>query len=256
MSIHPTAIVSPGARFGTGVEIGPYTIIGENVEIGDNAKISAHVFIDGWTTIGKNCNIYPGAVIGTTSQDLKYDGAKNYTVIGDDVLIREYVTINHPTAAEAYTKVGDRVVLLAYAHVAHECVVGDEVIMANAAGLSGHVTVEEGAIIGGLTGIHQFCHIGKYSMVGGASRISMDVLPFTLVAGSPARSNGLNHVGLKRRGFSAEEIAILKKAYRLLFRSGLKQAVSVERIKSELERIPALEHLLDFISKSERGLTR
>lgn len=256
MRIHPTAIISSKAQIGQGVVVEPYAIIGDNIRIGDNTKVGAHVYLDGWTTIGKNCEIFPGAVIGTEPQDMKYDGAETYTVIGDNTKIREYVTINRASQAGGYTRVGNNVVLLAYAHVAHECEVGDEVIMANAAGLAGHVTVEEGAIIGGLTGIHQFCHVGKYSMIGGASRISKDVLPFSLVAGSPAKTTGLNIIGLRRRNFSPEEINLLKKALKYLFRSDLNISMAVEKIKTELELIPSIEYVLNFIQNSERGLTR
>jgi len=256
MKIHPTAIVSAKAELSDGVEVGPYSIVGDNLKIGANTRIDSHVVLAGWTTIGSGCQIFPGAVIGTIGQDVKFKETKNYVEVGDNTIVREYVTINRPTGPEGYTRVGKNVFLLAYSHVAHECEVGDSVVMANAATIAGHVTVEEGAVIGGLTGIHQFCKIGKFAMIGGASRVIKDVLPYTVAAGNPAKIGGLNTVGLNRRGFSQDEIATLKKAYRLIFRSKLNVSQAVERIQAELKPSPHLEHLLNFINNCERGIAK
>lgn len=255
--IHETAVIHPGARLGKDVEIGPYAVIGENVLIGDGTKIGAHVVVDGWTSIGKNCEIYPGASIGSEPQDLKFKGEKSYVFIGDDNKIREYVTINRATGEGEETRIGSHCLLQAYTHVAHNCVLGNYVIMSNCATLAGHVIVEDRAIISGLTGVHQFVKIGRNAFVGGASKVVQDVPPFVTVDGHPAKVRGLNNVGMSRAGLSEMARKNIKKAYKILYRSGiatLAQAVAV--MEQELESCEEVEHMLRFLRNAERGICR
>lgn len=254
--IHETVVVHPGARLGKDVEIGPYAVIGENVLIGDGTKIGAHVVIDGWTSIGKNCVVYPSASIGTEPQDLKFRGEKSYVFIGDNTRIREFATINRATGEGEETRVGSNCLLMAYTHVAHNCVVGNHVIMSNAATLAGHVIVEDRVIIGGLAGIHQFVKIGRNAMIGGASKVVQDVPPFVIVDGHPAKVAGLNNVGMARAGISEVARRNLKKAYKMLFRSGLTLAQSIAVMEQELESCEEVEHFLRFLRNAERGICR
>lgn len=254
--IHETAVIHPGARLGKDVEIGPYAVIGENVLIGDGTKIGPHVIIDGWTSIGKNCIIYTGAAIGAEPQDLKFRGEKSYVFIGDNTRIREYVTINRATGEENETRVGSGCLLMAYTHVAHNCVVGNNVIMSNAATLAGHVIVEDRAVIGGLAGVHQFVKIGRNAMVGGASKVVQDVPPFVIVDGHPAKVSGLNNVGLSRAGISENVRRNLKKAYKILYRSGLTLAQAIAVMEQELDSCEEVEHMLRFLRNAERGICR
>jgi UDP-N-acetylglucosamine acyltransferase len=254
--IHETAVVHPNARIGKDVEIGPYAVIGDNVLIGDGTRISAHVVIDGWTSIGKNCKIFPGATIGVEPQDLKYAGEKSYTFIGDNTTIRECVTVNRATGEGEETRVGSNCLLMAYVHVAHNCIVGNHVIMANAATLAGHVVVEDRAVIGGLSGIHQFVKIGRNAMIGGASKVTQDVPPFVTVDGHPAKVSGINNVGLSRAGYSPETRRVIKHAYRILYRSGLSLPQAIAVMEQELEACEPIEHLLRFLRNVERGIVR
>ena len=256
MSIHPTAIVHSGARLGSDVEIGPYSIIEEQTSIGDGARIDSHVLIGKGTTMGANCRIHQGAVIGSEPQDLKFDNEESYAVIGGDNVFREYVTVNRATENGESTVIGDGNFLMAYVHVAHNCIVGNHIIMANAVTLAGHVEIEDHAIIGGLTPVHQFVRIGRHSFIGGGSRIVKDVLPYILVAGNPPRPGGLNIVGLQRRDFSDATCEILHAAYRLLFRTGLNTSQAVEKIGEALPEMPEVRNILDFIAKSRRGITK
>lgn len=255
--IHETAVVHPGARIGKDVEIGPYAVIGENVLIGEGTKIGAHVVIDGWTSIGRNCVIFPSASIGTEPQDLKFKGEKSYVFIGDNTKIREFATVNRATGEGEETRIGNNCLMMAYTHVAHNCVVGNHVIMSNAATLAGHVIVEDRAVIGGLAGIHQFVKIGRNAMIGGASKVSQDVPPFVIVDGHPARVCGLNNVGISRAGISEVARKNIKKAYKILYRSGssnLAQAIAV--MEQELEMCEEVEHMLRFLRNAERGICR
>lgn len=254
--IHETAVVHPGARLGKDVEIGPYAVIGENVLIGDGTKIGAHVVIDGWTSVGKNCVIFPSASIGTEPQDLKFRGEKSYVFIGDNTKIREFATVNRATGEGEETRVGSNCLLMAYTHVAHNCIVGNNVIMSNAATLAGHVIVEDRVIIGGLAGVHQFVKIGRNAMIGGASKVVQDVPPFVIVDGHPAKVAGLNNVGLARAGISEVARRNLKKAYRILFRSGLTLAQAIAVMEQELESCEEVEHFLRFLRNAERGICR
>jgi UDP-N-acetylglucosamine acyltransferase len=254
--IHPTAIIHPGARLGENVSVGPYSIIGGGVVIGDGCRIASAVLIDGETTLGTDNRVFHGAVIGSVCQDLKYRGERTFVRIGDGTTIREFVTVNSATGEGESTIIGSNVLLMAYVHIAHNCHIGDNVILANAVNLAGHVHVHDFASIGGVTPVHQFVEIGEHAFVGGGSRIPQDVPPFVKVAGNPARVAGLNGIGLTRRGFTAEQRSLLKKAYVLLFRSGLNVSQALERIDAELPRTDEISMLVDFIRASKRGIIR
>ncbi len=254
--IHPTAVVHPDARLGHDVKIGPYAIIGPNVAIGPECQIGSSVLIEGRTTIGRNNKIYHGAVIGSDPQDLKYDGEASFVEIGDNNVIREYVTIHLATEEGQTTIIGNDCLLMAYVHIAHNCVVHDHVILANAVNLAGHVDVGNWSIIGGMTPVHQFVCIGQHAFVGGGSRLAQDVPPFIRVAGNPVEVAGVNSVGLKRRGFSDKELMNLKKSYRLLYRTGLNVSQAMDRIAVDCDLDPHVEELMAFIRRSERGIVR
>jgi len=257
MKIHPTAVVSPEAKISEGAEIGPYTIIGPDVNIGKNTIVGPHVVIDAHTDIGEGCRIFQFASIGAAPQDLKFRGEKTRVVIGNYNTIREFATIHRATSADiGVTVIGDRNLLMAYTHVAHNCKLGNNIIMSNAVNLAGHIHVEDYVIIGGMTGIHQFTRIGAHAFIGGASAVSKDIPPFVLVSGNFAKPYGLNMVGLKRRGFKEESLQALKKAYRIIFRSSLLLDVAIEKVKNEVENLPEVTQFIDFIQKSERGICR
>jgi len=255
-AIHETAIVDSKAQLGDGVEVGPYCVIGPNVAIGGGTRIMAHAFLEGYTTIGRDCSIFPGACIGTQTQDLKYKGAKSFVEIGDRTVLRECVTVNSSTEEGEVTRVGSGCFLMAYSHVAHKCSVGDGVIMANASQLAGHVIVEDFANIGGVVGVHQFCRIGTMAFVGSSSKVAQDVPPYLLVEGNPAEVHGVNAVGLQRRGVPEGTRILLKHAFRLLYRSDLSTRQALDRIRGELTMCPELEHFIKFIENSERGIIK
>lgn len=254
--IHPTAIVERGAQIGKNVTIGAYSIIHSNVILEDGVTIHGHVYLDGYTTIGQNTQVYPGAVIGTKTQDLKFRGEKTFVVIGKNCQIRECVTINSSCMEGTSVRVGDNCLIMAYCHIAHNCVLGNRVIMSNNATLAGHVTIEDCAVIGGLSAVHQFTRIGCYAMVGGMSGVNRDVMPYTIGSGNSGsyRTGGLNLVGLKRHGFSLETRRVLSQAFRLLFRSGIPVACAIEKIEKELELIPEIKHWIEFCRASKRGI--
>ncbi len=255
MKIDKRAMVSPDAVLGENVEIGPCSIIGDKVKIGNNVSIGAFVSIDGWTDIGSSCKIYNGAIIGSAPQDLKYKGDKSYVVIGDNTVIREYVTINRSSSPGHSTIVGKDVFLLSYVHVAHDCYVGDEVVMANSTGLSGHVTVGEKAVLGGFVGVHQFVRIGKMSMVGGYTKLVQDVVPFMMVDGNPSTVYNINFNGLRRQNISQEIRNDLKSANKILFRSNLNLTQAIEKIKSDIKSSKEIEELLTFLQEpSKQGI--
>ena len=257
MSIHATAIVHPDAELASDVSVGPYSIIESGVEIGSGTEIGPHVVIKQYTTIGSGCRIYQFASIGEIPQDLKFKGEKSVLVIGDNNQIREYVTLNRGTAGGgAVTRIGNNNLFMAYAHVAHDCIIGNHAILANAATLAGHITVGDYASIGGLVAIHQFVRVGEHAFIGGKSAVTLDILPFMLASGDRATLHGVNTTGLSRRGFSEETIQALKKAYRILFRSGLRLAEATDKVRKELDGVPEVERLLDFLDTSERGITR
>ena len=254
--IHDTAVVYPGARISRDVEIGPYAVIGENVFIGEGTKIGSHVVIEGWTTIGKNCQIHHGSAIGGAPQDLKFKGEKTFLFIGDNTIIREFVTINLATSEGEETRIGTNCLIMATAHIAHNCQIGNHVIISNGAGIAGHVMIEDRAIISGMSGIHQFVKIGRNAMIGGASKVVQDVPPFVIADGRPARVCGLNSVGISRAGMSELARSNLKKAYRILYRSGLQLSEAITMMEQELESGEEVDHLLRFLRNVDRGICR
>lgn len=256
-NIHETAIVHPGAKIGKNVEIGPFSVIGAHVEIGENTIIGPHVVIDGWTKIGCNNTIFFGASIGLEPQDKKYHGEKSYLFIGDNNTIREYATINRGTeGGGCETRIGNDNLIMAYCHVAHDCQLGNHIIMSNAANLAGHVTVEDYAVIGGLAGAHQFVRIGKMSMVGAHTKVVKDVPPYVTVDGHPARVAGINIVGLRRNGLAPEVRDEIKRAYKILYRTELSVNQAIEKMDQDLKTSPEIEHLLRFLRNATRGIVR
>jgi UDP-N-acetylglucosamine acyltransferase len=252
--IHPTAIIEKGAQIAASASVGPYAIIGANCVLEENVTIKAHVYLDGYTIVGAGTTIWPGAVIGTKTQDRKFRGEKTYVKIGKNCEIRECVTINSSCEEGTEVKVGNNCLIMAYCHIAHNCEVGNNVIMTNNATLGGHVIVEDFAIIGGLTAVHQFSRIGRNAMVGGMSRVTNDVPPYTIGAGSPYRLAGLNLVGLRRHKFTLETRKQLAKAFRLLYRSGLSVEDGLAAIEEHVEMIPEVCHFVQFCRESKRGL--
>lgn len=257
MNIHPTAIVHPKAKIADGVEIGAYSVIGEHVTVGKGTRIASHVLVEGWTTIGERNQIFPFSCIGTPPQDIGYRNEETYLVIGNDNVIRESATIHRATTKEdRFTVIGNGNFLMAYSHVAHDCKLGNNIIMANSVGLGGHITVGDYAILGGIVAVHQFVRIGAYAIIGGQSAVSQDIPPYVSAAGNRAKLYGLNLIGLKRRGFSEEAIASLKKTYRIIFRSGLILEDALARVNAELSGSPEAMHLMEFMKNSKRGITR
>jgi UDP-N-acetylglucosamine acyltransferase len=252
--IHPSAIVDPSAELGEGVVVGPFSVIGPNVAVGARTIVGPHVLIERDTTVGEDCRISHGAVLGTDPQDLKYQGEATTLVVGDRTVIREYASLNRGTAAQGYTRVGSDCMLMAYSHVAHDCLIGDHVILSNAVNMAGHVTIDDWAIIGGMTPIHQFVRVGQHAFIGGQSRIAKDVPPYVKAAGIPLQLYGLNSVGLQRRGFSEEVRRELKRAYRLFFASSHNTSQALARAREELRALPEVETFLSFFENSHRGV--
>lgn len=253
-TIHPSALVDKQAKLGANVSIGAFAIIEADVEIGDGTTIASNVLVAAGARIGKECLIHNGVVVSTLPQDLKFEGEKTTFEIGDNTTIREFCTLNRGTKESGKSSIGSNCLLMAYAHVAHDCRVGDNVIIANAVQLGGHVEIEDYAIIGGMTGVHQFCRVGRHVMVGGGFRITKDVPPYILAMSEPLQFAGINSVGLRRRGFKPDVLSALKKTYRLLYRSQLNVSQAVARIKEDVEMLPEVENVLHFIEKAERGL--
>lgn len=254
--IHRTAIIHDGAHIEENVYIGPYCIIDKDVTIRKGTSLHSHVVIQGKTEIGQNCTISPFASIGSPPQDITYHGEEASVVIGNNNSIKEYVTINRGTPhGGGVTSIGNNNFIMAYSHIAHDCKVGNNVIMANCATLAGHVVVEDYVNLAGLCAVHQFCRIGKHAFISGLTGIPKDVPPFMIAAGDRAKLYGLNIVGLGRRGFSKDDIAILKKAYRILFRSAMPFSTSISIVKKELIN-PHITELVDFIEASKRGVCR
>ena len=257
MSIHPTAIVHPGARVAEGVEIGPYSVVGEHVAIGKDTKIASHVLIEGWTTIGERNHILPFSSVGTPPQDIGYKNEETYLIIGNDNVIRECATIHRATTKEdRKTEIGNKNFLMAYSHVAHDCKLGSNIIMANSVALGGHIVIEDHAILGGIVAVHQFVRIGAYAIIGGQSAVSQDIPPYVSAAGNRAQLYGLNLVGLKRKGFNDESINTLKKAYKMIFRSGLTLEEALKKAATEFSLSREVNHFVEFIRSSKRGVTR
>jgi UDP-N-acetylglucosamine acyltransferase len=255
--IHPTAIIDSKAEIEKGVSIGPFCIIKEDVKIKKGTKLISNVIIEGNTEIGENCVIYPFTTIGLPPQDLKYKGEKTGVKIGNNNIIREYITIHRASVSgDGITSIGDNNFLMAYVHIAHDCKIGSSIIMANLATLAGHVVVEDYAVIGGLVAIHQFTRIGAYAMVGGFSGVGQDIPPYTMASGARAKLFGLNTIGLKRHGFSEETINNLKKAYKILFREKLTLKEAFKKIQDSIPQSKEINHLIEFIKQNKRGICR
>ncbi|HMP73399.1 MAG TPA: acyl-ACP--UDP-N-acetylglucosamine O-acyltransferase [Kiritimatiellia bacterium] len=254
--IHATAVVDPRARLGRDVSIGPYCVVGPEVTLGDETVLKSHVHIEGLTEVGPRCTVFPFASLGAQTQDLKFRGGTPGVKIGSDTTLREYVTVNAATFDGDFTVVGSHCHIMAYAHIAHDCRVGDRVIIANAGTLAGHVVIEDQAIIGGLCGIHQFLRIGRLSITGGCSKVVKDVPPFMMADGHPLKVYTINKVGLERAGVPAETVDALKKAYTLIYRRNLTVEQAVERMRADLPGSAELEQLIGFLQTSERGITR
>lgn len=255
-TIDPTSRVDRGAELGNGVQIGPWCWVGPKAKLRDGCILDSSVRIDGDTEIGEECHLHHGAVIGTEPQDLKWRGGASRVVIGARSVFREYSTVNRATADGEETRIGSDCLIMAYAHVAHNCVVGDRVILANSANLAGHVEVGDWAIIGGVTPVHQFVKIGCHAIIGGGCRVPVDVAPYMKAAGNPLRVFGLNSIGLERRGFSEEAREALKRLYRIFFRTPLLKDQAIARIREELPDLPEVRVFIDFVQRSERGLAR
>lgn len=256
-TIHPSAVVGPGARIGNDCYIGPYAIVGDEVVLSDGVRLEAHAVIDGRTTIGEDTHIFPFVSIGLASQDLKYKGEPSETRVGKRNRIREFVTIHRGTAGGGMlTQTGDDCLIMAQAHIAHDCIVGNGVIMANGATLAGHVTIDDQANIGAYSGVHQFCRIGREAYIGGYSVVVKDALPYALSVGNHARCYGLNKVGMQRRGYSQTAIDTLHHAFHLLLSSKLNTTQALERIREEIQDAPEVDELVRFIESSERGVVK
>ena len=255
--IHPTAIVEAGAKIGANVEIGPYTLVGANVEIGDNTVIGPHVVIKGHTRIGRDNRIFQFCSLGEIPQDKKYTGEPTRLEIGDRNTIREFCTFNLGTVQDrGATSIGDDNWLMAYVHIAHDCVVGNKTIFANGASLAGHVVVEDWVIFGGFSGVHQFCRIGAHVMTAASSLILQDVPPYVMAAGNSAQPYGIHVEGLKRRGFTAEAITALKRAYRTLYKSGLTLEEAKAKLAEDARTQPDIQRIVNFLGGSKRGIIR
>lgn len=257
MRIHPTALVHPNARIADGVSVGPFSVLGEHVAIGKDTIIDSHVLLDGWTTIGERNHIHSFSCIGTPPQDVGYRNEETYLIIGNDNVIRECATVHRATTkADRKTEIGDKNFLMAYSHVAHDCKLGNNIIMANSVALGGHIVIGDHAILGGIVAVHQFVRIGVYSIIGGQSAVSQDIPPYVSAAGNRAKLYGLNLVGLKRKGFGDAVINTLKKAYKIIFRSGLTQDAAIQKALEEFPDSIEVRTFVDFIGSSKRGVTR
>ena len=255
-SIHPTAVIHPKAQIGANCEVGPYCVIGEHVTVGDDCKLHSHVVVDGHTRLGKGNEIFPFAAVGMKTQDLKYKGGAPRLEIGDHNVFREGVTIHCATNDGEATVIGSHNLLIIQAHVAHDCILGNHIIMSGYAGLAGHCVVEDHAVFAGYVAVHQFCRIGKLSMIGGCSKIVQDVPPFMIVDGNPGETRTINKVGLERNGVSEAAQTALKQAYKIIFREGLTMTNALAKVDSELPDLPEVRHLVQFIRASERGISK
>lgn len=255
-TIDPRAVVSPKAQIGEGVAVGPFTLIEDDVVIGDGCKVGASAYIANGARIGRNCVIHHGAVVSNVPQDLKYAGEETTLEIGDRTVVREFATLHKGTAETGKTVIGSDCLLMANAHVAHDCRVGDHCIFANLVALGGHVTVGDWVIIGGATPVHQFSHIGPHAMIGGAFRVTKDVPPYVLAGREPLRYEGINIIGLRRRGFSNEQITAIENAYRILYSSGLMYSDAVRKIESDFPPSDEIKTIVSFLKNSPRGIIR
>jgi UDP-N-acetylglucosamine acyltransferase len=253
-AIHPTALIDPAAELGTGVTVGPYAIIGPNVIVGDRSRVGPRATLQRNVRLAEDVSVGDGSVLGGDPQDLKYRGEETWVEVGEGTIIREYSTINRATTATFKTTVGAHCFIMSYVHLAHDCHVGDDVVIANATQCAGHVTIHDRAILSGLNAVHQFVTIGTYAFVGGGSRVNQDIPPYVKAVGNPMELYGLNSIGLQRAGFSGETVAALKRAYRLFFNSDLNLSQAMERARSELPPYPEVERFLAFVESSERGV--
>ena len=254
--IHSTAIIHPKAQIGAGCEIGPYCVIGEHVTLGDGCRLYSHVVVDGHTRLGARNEVFPFTTLGLKTQDLKWKGGVTRLEVGDDNVFREGVTVHSATAENTATVIGSNNLLLIHAHVAHDCILGNHIIMSGFAGLAGHVVVEDYAIFGGYVAVHQFCRIGMHSMMGGCSKIVQDCPPYMIVDGNPGATRAVNKVGLERRGFSEAARDGIKQAHKILFREDLSIPNAVAKIEAEVPMTPEVKHLVEFCRTSERGISK
>jgi UDP-N-acetylglucosamine acyltransferase len=256
VQIHPTAIVDSAAEIGSGSVIGPYSIVGPNVVLGENSWLQHHVTLCGPMQAGRGNKFYAYCSIGQQTQDLKYRGEPTYLEIGNENTFREFVTVNRSTTSEGKTRVGDRGNFLAYSHIGHDCVVGNEVVFSNNGTLAGHVRVDDNAVMGGLTAVHQFCRIGKFAITGGCSKIVQDVPPFMIADGNPAKIRGINQIGMERKGVPMETIKLIKEVFRIVYRSKYNTQQALEAIGNELPATDEIKLVIEFIENSERGIIR
>ncbi len=253
-AIHSTAILHPGAKIGPDCEIGPYCVVGEHVELGPRCRLHSHVVIDGHTRLGEANELYPFAAIGLKTQDLKWRGGVARTEIGSHNTFREHATVHSATADGDATVIGSHNNFLSYAHVAHDCRLGDRIIMSNVGTLAGHVVVEDYAIVGGLAAVHQFCRIGRMSIIGGCSKVVQDVPPYMMADGNPATTRTVNKVGMERNGVSEEAQSAMRQAFKILFREGLTIGNALTQIEADISPLPEIQHLIQFVRASERGI--
>jgi UDP-N-acetylglucosamine acyltransferase len=256
--IHETAMVHSTAEVADGVEIGPYSIIGEHVTIGAGTRVGPHVCIDKWTVIGTGCQIYQYASLGTPPQHLRYNGEETYVIVGDNNIIREFVTINRGTPfGNGKTVLGDENFIMASAHIAHDCIIGNRVVMASYAALGGHVEIEDHAVIGGIVAIHQFVRIGTYAFIGGASAVTLDIPPYVTASGMKVKLYGVNILNLQRNNVSEEVIRGLRRAYKMIFRSHLTMEEAIQKVREDpVYALPEVKHMVDFIKGTKRGVTK
>jgi len=252
--IHSTAVIHPSAQIAEGVDIGPYAVIGEDVVLHPRVRVGPHAVVE-FAEVGEACQIHAGAFVGTAPQDLKYRGESTRVVLGSGCVVRECVTLNRGTAATGETRIGARCLFMAYSHVAHDCILGNEVILANSVAIAGHCEIGDGAVIGGMVGLHQFVRIGKLAMIGAGAMVPLDIPPFVIAWGDRARLNGLNLIGLRRRGYNAETIASIKKVYRDLFSSSQPVADNLAQLRQQPQTEPVKE-FVEFLKKSSRGFCR
>ena len=253
-NIHPTALVNPEAKLGKNILVGPYAVVEGDVEIGDDCAIGPQAVLYSGSRLGNRVKIFQGASVANLPQDLKFGGEKTLFIIGDDTVVREFATLHRGTLETGKSQIGKNCLLMAYSHIPHDCTVGDNCIIANSVQIGGHTHIEDWVIIGGLAGIHQFSRVGEHSMIAGIAKVTQDVPPYILAAHSPAKFNGLNAIGLRRRGFKTEDIQILKEAYKYLYEKSYNVSQAVEVIDSKLGDNPYVQKVLNFLSGSKRGI--
>ncbi|MFZ0392126.1 MAG: acyl-ACP--UDP-N-acetylglucosamine O-acyltransferase [Calditrichia bacterium] len=255
-NLHPAAVVDPQAQLGENVEVGPFAVIQSDVVVGDHCRIGNGAVLESGTRLGSNCTVGHYAVLGNPPQDLKFGGEKTYLEVGDHTTIREFATLNRGTTYHYKTVIGSHCFLMTYAHVAHDCIIGDRVILANAVQMGGHVEIDDDVTIGGVTALHQFVKVGRHAFVGGGLRVTKDVPPFIRAMGDPLRYGGTNHIGLSRKGFGREAILEIKRAYDLIYRSEYTMKEAAQAIQEKLRDIPEIHAILAFLQRSDRGLIR